>query len=154
MKQAIRAVSLLLVLGVILTLAACGGTADSTDATTDGEAGGTASYGGNIVTYFAEFYNEYDPAVYTNRNFVSFYYDMLWNIDLGLDQDVFNYTSTYLSADYLTGQIADSWEVAPDFTSMTVKLRKDVKFQDKTAVGMDATYNVYGARTLVAADVL
>ena len=36
---------------------------------------------------------------------------------------------------------------------MTVKLRKDVFFQDKTSVGMDAKYNVYDARNLKAADI-
>jgi len=178
MKQALRTLSLLLLVGMIFALAACSGETTTTvpptggTTTTVAATGGTTATvpatagaststetvsavprGGHIVTYFAEFYNEYDPAVYTNRNFVSFFYDMLWNIDLALDQKVFNYTSTYLSSDYLTGQIAESWEIAPDFASMTVKLRKDVKFQDKTTVGMDAKYNVYGARPLVAADV-
>ena len=78
---------------------------------------------------------------------------MLWNLDWDLDREVFNFEGNFLSSDYLTGQIAESWEAADDFTSLTVKLRNDVNFQDKTAVGMDAKYNVYGARKLVAADV-
>lgn len=162
MKQVRSILSLILVLSMIMVLAACGGTTtDTTAGTSAGTTTGTTAavdpgapvYGGDITVYYQEFYSEYDPAVYTNRNYVAFYYDMLWNLDWETDRNEFNFTGSFLASDYLTGQIADSWEAADDSTSMTVKLRQDVYFQDKTAVGMDAKYNVYDARNLVAADV-
>lgn len=161
MKQVKSILSLILVLSMVLVLAACGGTTtDTTAGTTAGSttaestaAPGGPAYGGDIVTYYAEFWNEYDPSAYTNRNFIAFYYDMLWNLDWETDRSEFNFTGNFLSSDYLTGQIAESWKAADDFTSLTVNLRHDVNFQDKTAVGMDAKYNVYDARNLVAADI-
>ena len=58
-----------------------------------------------------------------------------------------------LSVDQLKGSLAESWEVSDDFTTMTVKLRQGVNFADKTAVGIDAKYDIYGGRALTAADV-
>lgn len=160
MKQVKSILSLVLVLSMLVVLVACGGTAITTPSGTSGDTTaettadpGAPVYGGDITVYYPEFYSEYDPAVYTNRNYVAFYYDMLWNLDWETDRSEFNFTGTFLASDYLTGQIAESWETAADFSSMTVKLRKDVFFQDKTKVGMDAKYNVYDARNLVAADI-
>jgi peptide/nickel transport system substrate-binding protein len=50
--------------------------------------------------------------------------------------------------EFMTGQLAESWEVADDYSSMTVKLRDDVKFQK-----LDDQYDYYGGRNLTAADV-
>ena len=109
--------------------------------------------GGTLTTYWSEFYNEYDPSVNDNRNFVTFYTDMLWNVDWYGDRSDYNYTSSYLDGDHVAGQIAESWEIADDFSSMTVKIREDVTFQDKTSVGIDAEYDIYGGRGVTAGDI-
>jgi peptide/nickel transport system substrate-binding protein len=58
-----------------------------------------------------------------------------------------------LTIDDIKGSVAESWEVSDDFSTLTVTIRDDVYFADKTAVGIDAQYDVYGARQLVASDV-
>ena len=110
-------------------------------------------YGGTLVSYFPEFYSEFDPSVSWYRQYVSFYTDMLWNIEWETDRSEFNFEGSYINSDYIAGQIAESWEMSEDFTSMTVHLREDVYFQDKTSVGMDDEYNIYGGRQFVASDV-
>ena len=109
--------------------------------------------GGTLKTYWSEFYNEFDPSVNDNRNFVTFYTDMLWNVDWEGDRSDYNYDSSYLDGDHVAGQIAESWEAAEDFSSLTVKIREDVTFQDKTSVGIDPQYDVYGGRGVTAADI-
>ncbi len=106
--------------------------------------------GGSLTTYWSEFYNEFDPSVNDNRNFVTFYTDALWNVD----PDQFSsYTSSYLDVDHIKGQIAKDWEVSDDYKTLTVTIRDDVYFQDKTSVGIDKEYDVYGGRKMTASDV-
>ena len=137
-----RLASLVLAVAMVLSLGAVAFAAD--DAPVEG---------GTLTTYWSEFYNEYDPSVNDNRNFVTFYTDMLWNVDFYGDHSDYNYTSTYLDGDHVVGQVAESWEIADDFSEMTVKIREDVTFQDKTSVGIDAEYDVYGGRGVTANDV-
>ena len=160
-----RATALLMASVMVASLAACGGSNGSGDSTASGNASSdatvtkghtetsTAVEGGTLTTYWSEFYNEFDPSVNDNRNFVTFYTDMLWNVDWDLDRSEYGFTSGYLNSDYISGQIAKSWEIADDNSSMTVTIRDDVTFQDKTAVGIDEEYDVYGGRALTAEDV-
>ena len=174
-KRLKKFVSALIVCTMVIGLGACGGSGgsssgDGTAANTDGSDAAAAVqsmesanasaiaadadsgdpvYGGTLVSYYTEFYNEYDPAVSAKRAFVSFYCDMLWNLDWDSDY-VFN--SVYLDSSLLEGQVAKEWEIADDNTSMTVTIRDDVYFQDKSSVGMDE-YDVYGGRQLTAQDV-
>ena len=177
-KNYLRLASLLLALAMIFSLAACGGS--SSGGTAAGEPAEEAAPveeaapaeeaanaaepapagdddvpkpGGILNIYWTEFYNEYDPSVNDNRNFVTFYTDMLWNVDWYGDRSDYNYTSTYLDDTLIAGQIAESWEVADDYSSLTVKIRDDVTFQDKTSVGIDPQYDVYGGRGVTASDI-
>ncbi len=182
-KNFLRLASLIMALAMILSLAACGGsTADTGSANEAAEAaaapaveepvnnnpnatlgddgmtiiaddGSEVHPGGTLTTYWSEFYNEFDPSVNDNRNFVTFYTDMLWNVDWDGDRTDYNFNTSYLDGDHVAGQIAESWEIADDFTSMTVKIRDDVTFQDKTSVGIDAQYDVYGGRGVTADDI-
>lgn len=88
------------------------------------------------------------------KNYVSFFTDMLWNIDWEMDRNKFNYSSAYIDVNYLSGQLASEWTIADDLKSMTVKLRDNVFFQDKTAAGLDAKYDIYKGRQLKASDVV
>lgn len=167
-----RILAVLLVLTMVFALVACSGKTGtepsaspsasaaaspaataSASAATETATAGDVKYGGNISVYYQDFYAEFDPAVSSNRNYVAFFYDELWNLNWDTDRSTFGFTGSYLNSDYLTGQIADSWKVADDLSSMTVNLRKDVTFQNKTDVGMDAKYDIYGGRNLVAGDV-
>ena len=180
-KNYLRLASLILALAMVFALAACGGNSGSSapadepaaeapaaeapanenpNATVgdDGmtiiaDDGSEVQMGGSLTTYWSEFYNEFDPAVNDNRNFVTLYTDMLWNVDWEGDRNDYNFNSSYLDMDHVAGQVAESWEIAPDFASMTVKIRDDVTFQDKTAVGIDAEYDVYGGRGVTASDI-
>ena len=136
-----RLASLILAVAMVFSLATAASAADE------------PKTGGSLTTYWSEFYNEFDPSVNDNRNFVTFYTDMLWNVDWYGDRSDYNYNSSYLDGDHVAGQIAESWEIADDFSSMTVKIRDNVTFQDKTSVGIDAQYDVYGGRGVTASDI-
>lgn len=169
-----RMFAMFMAAAMTFSLAACGGgSSDSaSDAANDGAAAesanatvqsGTTTYedsasgdvttGGTLTTYWSEFYNEYDPSVNDNRNFVTLYTDMLWNVNWDLDRSEYNFTTSYLNSDWISGQIAKEWEMSDDYTSLTVTIRDDVTFQDKTAVGIDEKYDVYGGRNVTAEDV-
>lgn len=163
-----RWLALALAMAMVFALVACGssnnGSASNTNSgevststeVTGSNEGNTSTesdgpvYGGTFTTYWSEFYNEFDASANDNRNFVDMYCNSLWALD------AVNADSTLcetLTVDDLKGSLAESWEIAPDFTSITVTLRSGVTFADKTAVGIDAQYDVYGGRALTAADV-
>ncbi len=162
--------ALALALAMCLALAACGSSSDSgedasdagSDATQDeggAEDGGSSTssdgspvYGGTFTTYFQEFYSEYDVSANDNRNHVDLFAESLWGLDWDKREEL-GFTSSYLDVNYITGNLAESWTVADDFSTITVTLRDGVTFADKTAVGMDAEYDIYGGRALTASDV-
>ncbi len=167
MKKTNRLISLLLALTMIFALAACSGSNDEkpTESTPgssaqpsqpenagDPAADGQPVLGGTLTSVYSEFYGEYDPSAYSNRCNISFHYDMLWNIDWAQSEE-HAFASDYLDGTLIAGSLAESWEVAPDFTSLTVTLRDNVTFQDKVAAGFDSKYDIFGARKLVAGDV-
>ena len=77
--------------------------------------------------YYHEFYNYYDPAMPTSYSY-ALWLEGLWALDWESD---YAYDSAYWTYEDVAGQIADSWEIAEDYSSLTVKLREDVYFQDK-----------------------
>lgn len=171
MKLTKRLAALLLAGAMVLGLCACGssgnepGGNEPVDNTPAGNepagnepAGGepTAAptsteprYGGTITAYTTEFYNDFDPASYARRPVSGYIYDMLWNVDWSVTEPEFYAASPRVSMDNLTGQLADSWEIAPDYSSMTVKLVEGVHFQTHA----DNQYDYYGGRELTAGDV-
>ena len=162
MKAMKRWTALVLAMAMALALASCGGGSQSAAPAGSGSAAPAASgtaapaddgdpvYGGTFTTYWSEYYNEYDASANDNRNFIDLYCNSLWAVDV--DKTDTSLCET-LSVDQLKGSLAESWEVSDDFTTMTVKLRQGVNFADKTAVGIDAKYDIYGGRALTAADV-
>ena len=150
MKKAKRLVSLLLALAMAASLAACGG---GTDAPQDSgapesqapEASAPASseprYGGNLTVYFQEFYNDYDPSIADMRPY-ALWYESLFAMDWSREDTGEVFTSDYMTMEWMTGQIADSYTFEGGV--LTVKLREDVYFQDKEP---------YNGRQLVAEDV-
>lgn len=165
-----RLAALGLAMMMALSLAACGGSGGS-DGSGDAGAGsqtGTISSadaqndfveeadgpvkGGTFTTYWSEFYNEFDASVNDNRNFVDLYAESLWQIDWSKREEN-GYKIAYININYITGNLAESWEIADDYKSLTVHLRDGVNFADKTAVGIDEQYDIYGGRALTAADV-
>ena len=185
-----RFLALLLAVGMVLSLAACGSSSDEEDTTSeteteeteeeteeseeeeteeseeaeeseeteeeeeadsDSEDSETPTYGGTVnAYYFMEFTNTYDVSV--SMGPASFYTDYLWNIDWDADRDEIDYGSSYISSEYMVGQLAESWEVADDYSSISVTIRDDVYFQDKSTVGLEE-YDIYGGRQLTAEDV-
>ena len=123
---------------------------DSEDSDSDDDS--EIVYGGTLnVAYpnsFNTVYDASDPSLPA-----TFYTDLLWNIDWDVDRDEMDYMTEYINSDYLVGQVAESWEIADDYSSMTVTIRDDVYFADKTSVGMDEEYDIYGGRQLTAEDV-
>lgn len=189
-----RFIALLLAVGMVLSLAACGSSSDEEDTTETEETEETEEedteeedteeeeteeeeetseeeeeteeedsesedsddeepvYGGTINCYMAsEFSSIYDAAAEASC-IVGFYVDCLWNIDWDVDRDEMDYGCDYVNMDYMVGSLAESWEIADDYSSITVTIRDDVYFQDKSDVGLEE-YDIYGGRQLTAEDV-
>jgi peptide/nickel transport system substrate-binding protein len=170
-----KLIAMLLALAMVCSLAACGSSSDSasdsadTSATTSEapattEAGdateaeattvsdGEPVYGGTFTTYWSEFTNVYDVSAIDQANFITLYTDTLWGLDWA-DREELGFKVAYLDINYISGEIAESWEIADDYSSMSVKIHDNIYFADKTAVGVDAQYDIYGGRQLTAADV-
>ncbi len=161
-KTAKRIISMLLSLSMVLALAACGsgggqpgnsnppanndGSTPSTSTPVDNNtpapaASGEPQYGGNLTVYFQEFYNDYDPSVADMRNYC-LWFEPLFGIDWSREDTGEVFTSEYLTMEWMTGQIAESYTF--ENSDLTVKLREDVFFQDKEP---------YNGRQCVAGDV-
>ena len=145
-----RLTSLLLILAMLLALAACGNGSNSTPEETNSVSSGDTSaepiasepqYGGDLVVYFQEFYNEYDPSMADIDNY-ALWYEPLFGIDWSRDDTGEIYTTGYMTMEYMTGQIAESYTFEDGV--LTVQIRDDVYFQDKEP---------YNGRQLVAEDV-
>jgi ABC-type transport system substrate-binding protein len=169
-------VSLLLAMAMILSLAACGGgngsqsaeskpaESDSTETTpvqTDnGEAEETTSvqtasgdpvYGGNAtILYGDELLQYFDPAMGDNRTY-ALWLESLWAIDWN-EENAGVANSMYVNYKQMDGQIAESWEPDYDANTLTVTIRDDVYFQDKSVAGL-GDYDIFKGRQLTAADV-
>jgi len=87
----------------------------------------SAKSGGTLIIGMEAEISSFDPAVMTGTSTfrpVSSMFDMLVNL--------------YGKSSELQTDLATSWQVAPDATSVTMKLRPGVKFQDGTDVNADA----------------
>ena len=160
--------ALILALCMLLSLAACGSsdagnTTSSAGSATSQEGTGSdaaepvvtntsePTYGGSMTMLYGDSLMQYfDPAMADNRTY-GLWLESLWTIDWGAE-DPDSYQSNYITYDKCSGQIADTWEIAEDFSSITVTIRDDVYFQDKSAVGL-GDYDIFGARQLTAEDV-
>ncbi len=166
-----KLIALLLALSMVLSLAACGssggsttsgGDSSSSSAGTDsssedgtGDSSTTDSgepvYGGSMTMLYGDSLMQYfDPAMADNRTY-ALWLESLWTIDWGAE-DPDSYLSSYITYEKVTGQIADTWEIADDYSSITITIRDDVYFQDKSVGGLE-DYDVFGGRQLTAEDV-
>ena len=174
-----KVISLMMVAAMGLSMAACGGSAESTSngsgatgdvsSSGDGQSSIYASalegmtntseptYGGSATFYYLNFNEAFDPAVGESYTY-AMWLEPLWTADWGLnDPDTFNFDSNVLPYEYITGQIADSWEweltedASGDVSGsdLTVKIRDDVYFQEK-----DDEYDVFHGRNVTADDVV
>ena len=178
MKRFLAAV---LAVAMLLSLAACGSsssdddtteTTDTTEETTETtesteteeeaedetEAEETSSdesepvYGGTLTIQFDSFNTVFDPAM-GEAYCYDLWYESLWCMDWSLDDpDTYDFSENVYTMDYAQGQIAESWEWDAEAMTLTVTIRDDIYFQDKTSVGMDE-YDIYGGRNLTAEDV-
>lgn len=157
MKAMKRLLAMLLACSMLLALAACGG--DTNEQNSNSPAPGTSSpseepsapvepaddgapqYGGNLVVYFQEFYNDYDPSVADMRNYC-LWFESLFSVKWDMENGAEVLTSEYMTMDWMEGQIADSYTF--ENSDLTIKIRDDVHFQDKEP---------YNGRQLTAEDV-
>lgn len=100
-------------------------------------------YGGNVTMYFNNLQLNYDQAAVDFENYM-FWYERLWAIDWTQTSNNFY----VVNSGCLTGQIADTWEWDGSARTLTVNIRDDIYFQT-----LDAQYDYYGGRNLVADDV-
>lgn len=149
--------SLLLALAMLLVLAACGSGGTTSSNASSSSDGGTSDadngepvVGGSITIFWQEFYNGYDPSIADNRNY-ALWFDRLWSPDWNSSREEYQWDSEYITMDYMTGQIAESWNFDSEAMELSVTIRDDVYFQEKT--GDLAAYDIYGGRQLTAEDV-
>jgi peptide/nickel transport system substrate-binding protein len=171
--------ALLLALAMTMSLASCGGGSTSSDGSqsdstsespaaeessaaeesaASGEEEKTATpvntseavYGGSATFYYPKLYTYFDAAAKNQGGY------MLWNDNLFMidyyNED-YTFESSYLTMDMITGQLADSWVIADDYSSIDITLKDGIYFQDKSTVGM-ADYDIYGGREMTADDVV
>jgi ABC-type transport system substrate-binding protein len=158
-----KLIAMLLALAMVFALASCGSSSSSDGAATStpassGDDGSTSAtdtkvtttgtepqYGGEVTIYYPKFYNYFDPSMMDEYQY-AFWYETLWVMDWGLnDTDTFAFDAGSIPVEYLTGQLADSWEYDETAGTLTVKLREDVYFQDGEP---------YNGRAMTSADVV
>ena len=104
-----------------------------------------AVYGGDLVVYIQEFYNNYDPSM-ANNCVHALWYEFLFGMDYTLDDTGEVYSGEYMGSDIMTGQLAESYTFEDGV--LTIQLRQGVYFQT-----LDDEYDYYGGRELTAEDV-
>lgn len=57
-------------------------------------------------------------------------YDGLAGFDLSVEPNTWNFFTSYVPAKYSAGRLAQSWEIAPDWTSYTFHIRPGVSWQN------------------------
>lgn len=100
-------------------------------------------YGGTAALYFMNLMNDYDPSAPDFENY-QFWYERLFGPDWTIRGDKYS----YLSAENLTGQLADTWSWDAASKTLSVTIHNNVYFQT-----LPDTYDYYGGRNLVAEDV-
>ena len=65
--------------------------------------------------------------------------------DWGIDRDEFDFKTVFFPDSYLTGRLAESWDISPDGLSYTFTIRKGVNWHDKAPMN---------GRALTAEDVV
>ena len=154
-----RILALLCALAMVFALTACGSGSggDSTAATNDETAAAPADdaapaeaaeapapAGDNEVTfYYPKFYNTFDPANSNDYCYLMMY-ESLFAMDYG--SEVNDFSSFYLNAESVTGQLAESYDWDESTGTLVVTLRDGVTFQSGKQVG-------YSGRALTASDV-
>lgn len=108
---------------------------------TDGE----PVYGGSVNLYWTDDIDAYfDPAIGDTVSW-NLFLEGLWSYDV---TSGYGAVGDNVPSEALKGQLAKSWEVDEEASTLTVTLRDDVYFQT-----LDEQYDYYGGRQLVANDV-
>lgn len=165
MKKYRRLLSVLLAAAMMAALVGCGSNSSSSAGRTEGAANSASSaaednqapdtttapeagepvYGGNLNCYYTSDIDAYfDPAIGDTVCF-NLFLEGLWSYD---ETSGFAANSDNIPSSSLKGQLAESWEWDTEAATLTVTLRDDVYFQT-----LDAEYDYYGGRQLVANDV-
>ena len=103
--------------------------------------------GASATFYYPKFYNYFDAAAKNQLGYM-LWNDCLFMMDWSLnDPSEFDFTGAQITKDHIIGQAAESWEVADDYSSITIKLREGITFQKK-----EGEYDIFGGRAFTAAD--
>ena len=154
-----RFLAMLMALSMMLALASCGGSNSEAPKTSEPAASETPTETGapaeetpapaevdNSVTfYYPMFYNVFDPSIQPDYDY-ALWYSTLWCMDYAAGGEA-NKTTAINYTDEV-GDVADSWTIADDFSSVSVTIKQGVTFQT-----LDAQYDYYGGRELTASDV-
>ncbi len=144
-----RMLALLCAVVMLLSLCACGAKeeapAEAPAAAPEAapEAAAPAAGANEATFYYPMFYNTFDPANANDYCYLMMY-ESLFVMDYG--SEVNDFSSMYLNAESVTGQIAESYDWDTATGILTVTIRDGIYFQEGKQVG-------YSGRQLLASDV-
>ena len=145
-----RILAMLCALVMVFALCACGQTAEeaapaaeAAEEAAPAEAAPAASGDNEVTFYYPIFYNTFDPANANDYCYLMMY-ESLFVMDYG--SEVNDFTSMYLNAESVTGQIAEDYTWDETTGTLTVTVRDGIFFQEGKQVG-------YSGRQLLASDV-
>lgn len=127
---------------LLLSLAACGGDGSASDRDAGQTAPEDLRYGGEITLAYGGCAS-LDPAYDAGCSYLLMY-EPLFTINWAYDREQFDFSGGALTYEYISGQLAKSWEWDEDKGVVTVELRGGVSFQDKAP---------FNGRSLTAGDV-
>ena len=119
-----------------------------TDPTT-GKTVSAPQYGGTLTVGESEGFTDRssDPYFDFAGNYISGVNEKLGITNWGIDRDVFDFKSIFVPVSFMTGRLAESWDISPDGLTYTFNIRKGVNWQNKAPMNgreltaQDVEYN-------------
>ena len=88
-------------------------------------------YGGTLVVPLSWGYENFNPGTSRVREWAFLVFEELTQIDYTLPRDQHSLQGPFMSADMMTGEIAESWDVSADLLTYTFDIRDGIHWHDK-----------------------
>ena len=88
-------------------------------------------YGGSLVVPLSWGYENFNPGTSRVREWAFLVFEELTQIDYTLPRDQHSLQGPFMTADMMSGEIAESWEVSSDLLTYTFNVRDSIHWHDK-----------------------
>ena len=88
-------------------------------------------YGGSLIVPLSWGYENFNPGTSRVREWGFLVFEELTQIDYTLPRDQHSLQGPFMTADMMTGEIAESWEVSADLLTYTFDIRDSIHWHDK-----------------------